>query len=103
MPYRKLGVAVLGLAALLLILPGTARAGFEDRGGARALGLGGAFVAVPGDATAPYWNPAGLSFLERATFTGTYVSQHMGLDADNLAFFSGGFAYPMYRAGTLAL
>lgn len=103
MPYRKLGVAVLGLAALLLILPQTATAGFEDRGGARALGLGGAFVAVPGDASAPYWNPAGLSFLERTTFSGTYIAQHMGLDADNLAYFSGGFAHPMYRAGTLAL
>jgi hypothetical protein len=29
--------------------------------GARALGMGGAFVAVANDATAVYWNPAGLS------------------------------------------
>ena len=28
--------------------------------GTRALGMGGAFVAVADDATAPYWNPAGL-------------------------------------------
>lgn len=101
MPYGKLGV-VLSLAALLL-WPQTVTAGFEDQGGARALGLGGAYVAVPADASAPYWNPAGLSFLERATFTGTYVARHMGLDSDNLSFFSGGFAYPMYRAGTLAI
>ena len=31
--------------------------------GARAIGMGGAFVAVADDATAPYWNPAGLIYL----------------------------------------
>lgn len=32
--------------------------------GARAVGMGGAFAAVADDASAAYWNPAGLSFLE---------------------------------------
>lgn len=31
--------------------------------GARAIGLGGAFTAVSDDATAPYWNPAGMVYL----------------------------------------
>jgi len=31
--------------------------------GARAIGMGGAFVAVADDATAPWWNPAGLIYL----------------------------------------
>ena len=31
--------------------------------GARAIGMGGAFVAVDDDATAPFWNPAGLIYL----------------------------------------
>ena len=31
--------------------------------GARAVGMGGAFVAVSDDATAPYWNPAGMVYL----------------------------------------
>jgi hypothetical protein len=33
--------------------------------GARALGMGGAFVSVADDATAGYWNPAGMIFVER--------------------------------------
>jgi hypothetical protein len=31
--------------------------------GARAIGMGSAFVAVTDDATAPHWNPAGMVFL----------------------------------------
>jgi len=31
--------------------------------GARAIGMGGAFSAVTDDATAPYWNPAGMVYL----------------------------------------
>lgn len=34
-------------------------------GGARALGMGGAFIAIADDATAASWNPAGLAQLER--------------------------------------
>ncbi len=34
-------------------------------GGARALGLGGAYSAVASDASAIFWNPAGISGLER--------------------------------------
>ena len=33
--------------------------------GARALGMGGAFIAVADDATAASWNPGGLIQLER--------------------------------------
>lgn len=33
--------------------------------GARALGMGGAFLARADDATAASWNPAGISYLRR--------------------------------------
>jgi hypothetical protein len=40
----------------------TAEAGFEKIGiGSRALGMGSAFVAVANDASAIYWNPAGMA------------------------------------------
>ncbi|MBN1885608.1 MAG: PorV/PorQ family protein [Candidatus Krumholzibacteriota bacterium] len=57
----------VGFCLLLLVLPGAASAGkyagefMALGGGARAMGLGGAFVAVADDATASYWNPAGLA------------------------------------------
>lgn len=36
----------------------------ESGGGARALGMGGAFTAVANDPSATFWNPAGLASLE---------------------------------------
>ena len=49
-------------AALLLVLSAPARAGAQiyETVGTRAQGMGGAFVAVADDATATWWNPAGL-------------------------------------------
>lgn len=44
--------------------------------GARAMGMGGAFIGVADDATAIAWNPAGLSQLERPEFSivGRFIS-----------------------------
>jgi opacity protein-like surface antigen len=45
---------------------GTTAAGFLNIDvGARAIGMGSAFVAVADDATAMFWNPAGIARLER--------------------------------------
>ena len=41
--------------------------------GARAMGMGGAFVAVSDDATAAYWNPAGLGMLEQWELTSMVI------------------------------
>ena len=46
--------------ALLIAAPASAQQIFETVG-SRALGMGGAFVGVADDATAVYWNPAGLA------------------------------------------
>lgn len=42
--------------------------------GARATGMGGAFIAVADDATAASWNPAGLIQLEKPEFSIVYAS-----------------------------
>jgi len=60
---------VLGIAGLVGTTP-DARADkyagefMADGGGARALGMGSAFVAVADDASATFWNPAGLLSVE---------------------------------------
>lgn len=75
---RSLGLVLLGLACALAAAPaGAQRLGQQDRldfqvpasvvqgSGARAFGMGGAFLARADDATAASWNPAGLSYLRR--------------------------------------
>ncbi len=47
--------------------------------GARALGLGGAYSAVAGDATAVYWNPAGLSKLNYPEFSLLHAQEFAGV------------------------
>src|SRR5215210_7624537 len=59
-------------AAFLGLLPSGAVAQSFDVTGTRAAGMGGAFVGVADDASALYWNPAGLA-------TGSYFS--LALDA----------------------
>jgi hypothetical protein len=55
------------LPALLFSAGAPASAQTFESAGVRAQGLGGAFVAVADDATASWWNPAGLA-------TGAYLS-----------------------------
>ena len=54
---RAIGLLLLGCVSVSV--PAHAQIVFESVG-ERALGMGGAFVAVANDATAVYWNPAGL-------------------------------------------
>lgn len=79
--------------------------------GARALGMGGAFIAVADDATAASWNPGGLTQLERPEISLVYgwkwlsedfrSSTHPELggeneiDFDDINYFS--IAYPFRR------
>jgi hypothetical protein len=65
MRFRAVPLTVLGLLAAVAPAGATKYAGefLKIQIGARALGMGGAFVAVSDDATAPYWNPAGMVYL----------------------------------------
>ena len=45
----------------LALAPSLARAQSDDAVGVRAQGMAGAFTAVAEDATATWWNPAGLA------------------------------------------
>lgn len=54
--------------------------------GPRALGMGGAFVAVANDVTAGYWNPAGLAFLPGRAVMVMHSEQLAGLAYDYVAY-----------------
>lgn len=91
---RRIGWAISG--TILWILAGTGPAFGQDflnrvelpssfnpvGSGARALGMGGAFIAVADDATAASWNPGGLIQLERPeiSMVGDYVHRIEDLD-----------------------
>jgi hypothetical protein len=69
-------VIVLSLA-LLVVVSAVALAdgagafsAFKNGVGARALAMGGAFVAIADDATGAYWNPAGLAQLDDMRLAG---------------------------------
>jgi hypothetical protein len=64
--------------------------------GARALGMGGAFVSVADDASAIYWNPAGLTFLKRGQVMGMHAEQFGGEVGHDFL----GAAYPLQGEGT---
>ena len=59
---RRRSMPILpGVCLAVLVLAVPARAQVFETVGTRALGMGGAFVAVADDVTAVYWNPAGLA------------------------------------------
>src|SRR3972149_696648 len=65
---------------------------------ARALGMGGAFVAVTSGASSVYWNPAGLALLDK-----TEVSLlHVSLWEDTYYDFVG-IGYPTLDYGSLGI
>ncbi len=66
------------IAAILLAPVGSRAAkyagdAFSLGAGARGLALGGAVVAGPFDATAPYWNPAGMNRLDRRSIVAMHA------------------------------
>ena len=76
---------------------GTAGAQFLKIGpGARVDSLGGAFSAIANDVTTIYWNPAGLSQLERLSFSDTHTIWLADVRYNYLAF-----AIPVEHVGTL--
>ena len=61
-------IAVLVFIPFNLFAEGESLPYFGIGAGARAVSMGGAFVAIANDATAPYYNPAGLTQLRKREF-----------------------------------
>ena len=67
--------------------------------GARSLGMGGAFVASANDATAGYWNAAGLDRIVTSEIVYMHAERFDGI----VKFDYGAIAYPVNERSTLGL
>lgn len=92
-------VAAPCLVLLLLntsLWAGNYAASFLEIGvGARALGMGGAFCSVEGDGSSFFWNPAGLTFVQRAQLSGMYGSQFGSFKKPMGSYHFVGYAHPL--------
>ncbi|HEY3215890.1 MAG TPA: hypothetical protein VGK93_05315 [Candidatus Eisenbacteria bacterium] len=79
----------LVLAASLALGPANGFAESADQVplGARALAMGGAFCSIADDATASYWNPAGLPWIGHQEITGAHANLFNTGIKDNFAAF----------------
>jgi opacity protein-like surface antigen len=78
---------------------GTTAAPFlEIEVGSRAIGMGGAFVAIANDATAIYWNPAGIARLPRSEAILIHTNWLVGTNFDFV-----GVVVPMGYLGSIAV
>lgn len=102
---RKIFTWVIGYWGLIMATGVSAQqadGGFESLFsygvGARALGLGGAYIAAPGDASAVYWNPGGLDLLTRKTLTAFYANLPLGGQYNFV-----GYVHPTVSLGTFGV
>jgi len=89
-------------STLLASVSGVGGGEFLEKGvGARALGMGMAYVAVCDDANALYWNPAGLGLLEGRQIT-SMTTKQFEVDYTNIVyaqpFMGGGIGISFLRA-----
>jgi tetratricopeptide (TPR) repeat protein len=107
---RAISIFGLMISAMLLLCASSQAAvdlGFakEDGGrpgefldyaaSARSMAMGGAYVGIADDASATYWNPAGLAQIQRKDFVASYASLY-----ENTGFGSVNFAQPTVDIGT---
>lgn len=78
---------------------GTTAAPFLKIGvGARAIALGGNFVALADDPSALYWNPAGITGLSGMSISGTHTEWFAGITHDAV-----NFTAPITRNSTIGI
>ncbi|HID38128.1 MAG TPA: PorV/PorQ family protein [Calditrichaeota bacterium] len=67
--------------------------------GARALGMGSAYVALSDDATGFYWNPAGMAFQSRIEVAAMHANLFNDLERQNYL----SFAVPIFGGATVSV
>lgn len=92
-PFAKVAIAAGMLSAGLSAKP------LDLQMGSRGFAMGGAFAAISDDATATYWNPAGLARIGSLTLSETnWILQDV--EGMNVNYFTG--AVPISQVGTIA-
>ena len=90
---------LVGMASAQFDNVGTSAANFLKIGvGSRAEGMGGAFTAQVSDATALYWNPAGLAHIKQPQVVFNYFDWVADMQYNYL-----GLAIPAGRRGTFGM
>ncbi len=99
-------LALLVAALLLMVSAEDVRAADKYAGeflthgvGARALGMGSAFVAVADDVTAGYWNPAGVADIS----TRAVQFMHSETFGDVVNYDTGAYVHPLEEGSAVAL
>lgn len=78
---------------------GTTSAKFLSIGiGSRANGMGNAFVAIANDATAMYWNPAGISQMRKIELAVNYTHWLVDMELSYV-----GIVFPLQQYGSIGL
>ncbi|MEO0246867.1 MAG: PorV/PorQ family protein [candidate division WOR-3 bacterium] len=104
---RKLNQNTVWILSIIITLYGGLKADSFDAGvpflmilpGPRATAMGGAFSTIADDATATYYNPAGLGLINNGTVTVVHTPWLKGL-ADDMYHEFTAFTYPL-SVGTL--
>jgi PGF-pre-PGF domain-containing protein len=94
---------IISVVLLILLTSAIAQASFEEEGGARLAGLGGAFVALSDDSNAVEVNPGAIWYLPAYKISSTYSREYTGLDYDKLGFMNFSYSNPLGNICTLGV
>jgi hypothetical protein len=82
LPRKTMRIRIAGLVLLIAVIAASPAGATRLAGefmalgaGARALGMGGAFGAVADDASAVYWNPAGIAGIQKRQILAMHAEQ----------------------------
>ena len=109
MMRRRISVALLLVALLLVVLAAAPARAQVSIGGAQSLyihpggrpaGMGDAFVSIANDASACWWNPAGLAFLEQ-TYNVSLMHSQLVPDWEDVYYEYAAYAQKIEGLGTI--
>ncbi len=97
-------IVTLAIVSMLIGFSQPAQASFGDiQAGARSMGMGGAFVGLADDASAPLFNPAGIGQFQKLDLLLNYTALNSGLTVGSLYTGYVGVVVPTQTAGSFGI